>query len=266
MCEFRKVSKATLWLFAVVATMGSLRATPACATSDDWQDCSGTQIYSTSQTLKYNWRAGRDEPCFRLLNGVNLDLAGHTIECPPENAPCVAAVVASATGSAVVDGEIVGRFVVAIENPERVTKLRISGADTAVAGQSVKKIDDSIFLDCKACVRVNLVSALARIVNNFFRPAADSTGLGGTAVSASSSVSSGSSPQVERNYTTGHCGGFESPGGGLVRFTRNVVGPMSSTVTSECFEFAEDGGESYSGNLCSDSGKCPDPVLPFVLP
>ncbi len=179
--------------------MVTLVATPARATSEDWYDCSGGQIATSSTTLHENWVAGKDKPCYTLANGVNLDLAGHTILCPPENAPCVAAVVATATGSAVMDGEIVGSFVTAIENPERVTKVLISGATTGVSGQNVKRIDDSIFLDCTDCIKVNLVTALSRIVNNFFRPATDSTGLGGTAVSARSSVTSGTGPQVERN-------------------------------------------------------------------
>ncbi len=266
MRELRGVPTRMPGLTTVVAELVTLATMPASVNAAPPEDCSGGQIVATSQTLQGNWVAGRDKPCFTLRNGVNLDLAGFTIECPPENAPCVAAVVATATGSAVVDGHIIGPFVTAIENPERVTKLFISGAATGVSGQSVKKIDDSIFLDCIDCVKVNLPTSLSRIVNNYFRPATDSTGLGGTAVSASSSVTSGPGSQVERNFTKDHCRGFVSPGGGLIRFTKNIGGPMSSTVTADCLEFVEDGGESYSGNLCGDSAKCPDPVLPYVLP
>ena len=235
-------------------------------------DCgANTQVLNQSMTANdQDFTAGHEKPCLILRNGVNLDLNGGTIRCPPAEEPCLLAIDAEDAGSAIVQVNIVGRFILAINNPERVTKVLVDGSDQAVVGSAVKKIENSVFLGCAECINVTLLNMYSNVVDNYFRPAIDTFGIGGRAGVIRSAVVSGNGVQVERNYVRDHCDGFESPGTGLTRFTKNIFGaPVNGGAGGAgagCADIIADGGESFSGNLCSDDAKCPNPAVPFVLP
>ncbi len=62
-------------------------------------DCgANTQVLSQSMTRNnLDFTAGHNKPCLILQNGVNLDLNGGTIRCPPAEEPCLLAIDAETT-------------------------------------------------------------------------------------------------------------------------------------------------------------------------